>query len=1166
MRYIFGDYTLDDERRELWCREQAVSLRPKVFDLLVTLIRQRDRTVSKQELQCQLWPNLYVSPATLSGCIKLARQAVGDRGTTQNSIQTLHGRGYRFVASVEEQAQRPPVATPQQVPPSPSAPAETTAAVDLSCPVLHTADGEYKLVTVLCCGHADTPAVAARRELERMYRLMQVAFGLAREVIGYYAGTIIYHTHQGFTAVFGAPVAQEDHAHRAVLAACELYRRLCTSLALHEPTVGDAFSVGMGLHSGMVVVGSLGSAPQQLYTAVGEPTHLAMRLQQAAPPGTILMSAATYRLVHEEVQVTACQPVDRGGQATPMPVYVLQGLLPPHPGMLGHHARPWSPFVGRRLELASLDALLQRVEMGQGQVVSVVGEPGMGKTRLMHEFAQRLVPTRVTYLTGRCRATGQTTPYLPIRELLQNACGFTERVPHAVMTAQVHKQLQGLGIASTEAAPYLLHMLGVPDAVDLLVDLSPQTIRLRTFAALHTLFLRHSQRQPLVLVVENLHRSDPTSQEYVTDLVERLAGVRLLLLVTCRPGYRPPWLDKSYATQLTLARLGPEDSRRVVQAAMHPAPCAEPVLQAIVAKAAGNPLFLEELAWGVREQGTLPEEVPATVQAMLAARMDRLPAEAKMLLQIAAVIGMEVPLALLQAIAEEPEEALQQSLQYLRATEFLYETQVVPELTYTFKHALTHEVAYNSLLQERRRVLHAQSVEALEGLAGDRGAEQIERLAHHAVQGERWDKALAYCRQAGEKALARSAYREAITHLEQALGALQHLCESRAMGEQAIDLRLDLCFTLWRLGDWRGALDRLREAEALAEHLGDQHRLAHVLSEMADSLRILGDSERALMAGQRALSLAIALGDTALQVDANMQMGLICYHRGDYGQAIEALRKTVTARACHSHHKHDARHVDMVVWPWSWLLVSLSQVGAFAEGCAMRAEVLRLAEATAYPFCLAVATFGVGRLFLRQGNLLQAIAILERGLAVCQTHDLQDWLPELAASVGYAYALAGRLPEALPLLEQAAGQYATMRGGALDPTTVIWLGEAYLRAGRLDEAGSQAQNALAYSRAHQERGDAAYALQLLGEIAVQRQPPECNQAGEYYRQALALAEELGMRPLQAHCHRGLGMLYSATGQLEQARTELSSAIALYRAMEMTFWLSQAEVALTHVER
>ena len=293
-----------------------------------------------------------------------------------------------------------------------------------------------------------------------------------------------------------------------------------------------------------------------------------------------------------------------------------------------------------------------------------------------------------------------------------------------------------------------------------LAQLTPEVIKERTFATLRQVHLRSSQQQPLLLVVENLHWMDPTSEAYLASLVEQLAGVPLLLLTTYRPGYRPLWMDKSYATQLTLPPLTQEESATVVRAVLPPEHSAEPLVQRVLARAAGNPLFLEELAHAVREQGDLGADtpVPETIQAVLAARIDRLPPEAKHLLHTAAVIGTEVPVPLLAAIAELPEAALHRGLAHLQAAEFLYETCLVPERVYTFKHALTHEVAYGSLLLERRRLLHARIVEALEALAPERGGEvasgakgpdQVERLAHHALRGEVWDKAVTYCQQAG---------------------------------------------------------------------------------------------------------------------------------------------------------------------------------------------------------------------------------------------------------------------------------------------------------------------------------------------------------------------------------------------------------------------------------
>ena len=384
-----------------------------------------------------------------------------------------------------------------------------------------------------------------------------------------------------------------------------------------------------------------------------------------------------------------------------------------------------------------------------------------------------------------------------------------------------------------------------------LAQLTPEVIKERTFATLRQVHLRSSQQQPLLLMVENLHWIDPTSEAYLASLVEQLAGAPLLLLTTYRPGYRPLWMDKSYATQLTLPPLTQEESATVVRAVLPPEHSAEPLMQRVLARAAGNPLFLEELAHAVREQGDLGADtpVPETIQAVLAARIDRLPPEAKHLLHTAAVLGTEVPVPLLEAIAELPEAVLHRSLAHLQAAEFLYETRLVPERVYTFKHALTHEVAYGSLLLERRRLLHARIVEALEAFAPERGAEvasgakglpagrqspdQVERLAHHALRGEVWDKAVTYCQQAGARAHDRAAFREAVAAFEQALQALAHLPEHGDTRGLAIELRLALGIALSQLGEYRRHLALLGEAEALARALNDRARLGWVLARMA---------------------------------------------------------------------------------------------------------------------------------------------------------------------------------------------------------------------------------------------------------------------------------------------------------------------------------------------
>jgi predicted ATPase len=602
-----------------------------------------------------------------------------------------------------------------------------------------------------------------------------------------------------------------------------------------------------------------------------------------------------------------------------------------------------------------------------------------------------------------------------------------------------------------------------------------------------------------------------------------------------------------------------------------------PLKQLLIARTEGNPFFLEESVRTLIETGVLVGgpgayclaqalptiQVPATVQAVLAARIDRLPSEEKRLLQTAAVMGTEVPVPVLQAIAELPEADLHRGLTHLQAAEFLYETRLFPSLEYTFKHALTHEVAYSSLLQERRRTLHARIVTALEALAGDRLAEQVEYLAHHALRGEVWDKALVHCRQAGEKALARSAYREAVGYFEQALSVLSHLPETRDTREQAIDLRFALRSALLPSGDWDRSLAALREAESLAVALDDPRRLGRVSLFLAIHFRYRGAYDQAIATAQRALALATAHEDVVHAL-ANHILGIVYQFQGDSRRAIDCFRQTVASLAGARRHERFGQLIPPAIGSRAYLAWCYAELGAFAEGRAFGDEGLQIAEAGDHPHSRIRASWGMGLLSLRQGDLSRALLLLERAMSLCQDAN-PALFPEMAAPLGAAYTLAGRAADAVPLLTQAIEQTMAIDIVGYETFCRLSLGEAHLLAGRLEEAHALAERALTLARAHQERGHQAYALRLLGDIAVRREPPEIAQAEAHYRQALALAEELGMRPLVAHCHHGLGTLYAKTGEREQARAALATSIALYRAMDMTFWLPETEAALAQVE-
>jgi class 3 adenylate cyclase/tetratricopeptide (TPR) repeat protein len=1039
--------------------------------------------------------------------------------------------------------------------------------------------GERKQVTVLFADLKGSMELLADRDPEEARQLLDPVLERMMAAVHRYEGTVNQVMGDGIMALFGAPIAHEDHAVRACYAALAMQEAIRRYSDAVRRVHGVEVQIRVGLNSGVVVVRAIGNDLHMDYSAIGQTTHLAARMEQLAPPGSIRLTADTLRLAEGWVQVTPLGPVPVKGLPAPVEVSELVGAGPARTRLQAFAARGLTPFVGRQTELAALHEALGQAQAGHGQVVAVIGEPGVGKTRLFHELTHASRTQGWLLLESSSTSYGKATPYLPVIDLLKAYFRLEDRDDGRRMREKLTRRLLTLDPALGPSLPAFLALLEVPVEEPHWQALDPSQRRQRTLDALKRLVLRESQVQPLLLVFENLHWIDAETQAFLDSLVESLPAARLLLLVNYRPEYQHGWGQKTYYTQLRLDSLPPASAEALLHSLLGDDTGLEPLKQRLIERTQGNPFFLEEsVRTLVETQGlvgvpgayrlarALPSiQVPATVQAVLAARIDRLPPEEKQLLQTAAVIGTEVPLALLQVMAEVPEELLRLGLTHLQAAEFLYETRLFPEIEYTFKHALIQQVAYETLLQERRRVLHARIVAALEALAGDRVAEQVERLAHHAQRGEVWDQVLTYCRQAGDKAMVRSAHHEAVGYFEQALRALAHLPETRDRREQAIDLRLALRSALWPSGDWGRLLAYLREAEALAEALDDPQRLGRISRFLSVYFWNRGAYDQAIAAGQRALALATGGGEVVLQALANLGLGFSYHAQGDYHRAIDCLGQTIAALEGARRYERFGQVQLPAVLSRAYLATCHAELGIFAEGRAFGEEGWGIAEAVAHPGSLMRAAWGMGVLALRQGDLPRALPWLERAVRICHEVDLPAYLPSIATALGTAYTLGGRIADAVPLLTQAMAQSMATELVAYQAPCGLALGEAQMLASRLEEAQALAEQALTLARARQERGHQVYALCLIGEIAARCEPPQVKLAAAHYQQALALAEELRMRPLQAHCHRGLGTLYATIGQREQACTAFFTALTLYRDMDMTFWLPQTEAALAQVE-
>jgi class 3 adenylate cyclase/tetratricopeptide (TPR) repeat protein len=1041
-------------------------------------------------------------------------------------------------------------------------------------------EGERKQVTVLFADLKGSMELLADRDPEEARQLLDPVLTLMMDAVHRYEGTVNQVMGDGIMALFGAPLAHEDHAVRACYAAIRMQDAIGRYAAELRQRQGLDVQIRVGLNAGAVVVRSIGSDLHMDYTAVGQTTHLAARLEQLARPGTTLLTGETLRLVEGYVEVNPLGPVPVKGLPEPIAVYELRRAGPLRSRLHAAAARGLTRFVGRAGELDQLRQALGRAAGGQGQVVAIVGEPGVGKSRLVWEVTHSHRVHGWLVLQAGSVSYGQATSYLPVIDLLKSYFAIEDRDGPRAVREKLTGKLMTLDRALEGSLPALLALLDVPPEDPQWPTLDPPQRRRRTLDAVKRLLLRESQVQPLLVVVEDLHWIDAETQALLDGLVESLPAARLLLLVNYRPEYQHPWGSRTYYTQLRLDPLPPETAEELLGALLGPDAGLDALTRLLIARTEGNPFFLEESVRALAETGSLrgergayrlarplpTVEVPATVQAVLAARIDRLAPGDKALLQMASVVGKDVPLALLQAIAELAEDELHAAIGRLQAAEFLYEAGFFPDIEYTFKHALSHEVTYGSLLQERRRTLHAQIVATIEQLYPDRLAEHIERLAHHAVRGEAWEKAVTYLRQAGAKAAARSAYREAVGYFEQALAALTHLPETRETREQAIDVRFDVRNALFPLAEFGKIEGYLREAESLARTLDDRRRLGWVSAYMCSHhLLTSGHATDVRIFARRVEAIGETLGDVPLQVVAQYYLVFSCHVSGDYRGTEHVCRRLMQVLQGERTRERFGVATFPAVSSRAYLARALAERGVFDEGDAVGHEAIRIAEEFDHPHSLIFACLGLAYLNGVKGELSQAARLLERAVAQCREWNITLFTPIATASLGHVYAWSGRIGEGVSWLQQALAAYESVGMAYFHSISVVQLGEAYLLADQVEDARACADRAVRLAREHGERGHEAWALRLLGEMASHHDHLDVATAETHYSAAMALACELDMRPLATHCHCGLGKLYAKIGHRAEARAELSAAIDLYRAMDMTFWLARAETELAKIE-
>jgi class 3 adenylate cyclase/tetratricopeptide (TPR) repeat protein len=1029
-------------------------------------------------------------------------------------------------------------------------------------------EGERKQVTVLFADVSGFTSLSERLDPEDVHTFMNRAFELMLAEVHRYEGTVNQFLGDGIMALFGAPIAHEDHAQRAAHAAVGIRRRLEELRDELQRRRGIIFDVRQGLNTGLVVVGSIGTDLRMDYTAVGDTTNVAARLQQAADPGRVVISATTHRLIDGYFYTRPLAALSLKGKAEPVMAWELISTRAGRTRLEVEAERGLTAFVGRARELALLRDAFERARTGQGQIVFVAGEPGIGKSRLLLEFRRQL-GADATWLEGHCMSFGRSIAFHPLIDLLKRSFHIEEGDREATIVRKIERAVLALGEDLRPILPLIRYLLSVDPGAATVATMDPQQRRGEIFDAVRRLTVRAAEIHPQVCVFEDLHWMDRATEEYLLSVADSVAASRVLLILTYRPGYVHPFGERTYHTRLALNALSNEDSVQMAHSVLAAESLPADLRALIVRKAEGNPFFIEEVVKSLQEVGAIRKAgdryvlarpldevvVPDTIQDVIMARIDRLEDASKKTLQLASVIGREFTRRLLDRIAdirERPEEFLRE----LKAIELIYEKRVFPELAYMFKHALTHDVAYNSLLVQRRKELHRLIGLTIEELYADRLAEHHEMLAYHFLRGEQWEKALHYLQEAGAKSAARSAHSEAVSHLEQALGVLEHLPESRERVERAIDLRLTLRNSLLPPGDYGRIFEVLTEAEVLAQRLGDRRRLGRVLAYLAHHAWATVDYRQAIEYGRSALAIATELGELPLEVVANQVVAQTYHDLSDYGPAIELMRRNVKLLSGTLASERFGLPVSPSVSSRNVLAWCLAWQGRFEEALSFASESLRIAQAAEHPASLASANLGLGFTCLLRGDLATAAPTLERSVGLYRS--LHHKVPAALAFLACAYALTQRVKESFPLFEQSLDMAAAMKFLPCNSVWIVWWGEACLSGSRLEEAQDHAARALELARVQKEPAYEAYALHLLGMIGARRDRPDVESVERRYREGMAMAERLGLRPLVARCHLGLAGLYLRSGDRAQATQHLSIGTEMLQAMEMPVWLEQAE--------
>jgi class 3 adenylate cyclase/tetratricopeptide (TPR) repeat protein len=1021
-------------------------------------------------------------------------------------------------------------------------------------------EGERKLVTVLFVDIVESSALAQQLDPERLHQLLSQVLQLTAEAVHRYEGTVNQYLGDGLMALFGAPVALEDHAFRAVQAALTIQETIRGYSAQFQREHGADIRLRIGLNTGPVVVGRIGDDLRMDYTAVGNTTHLAARMQSMAEPGTILVTEDVHRFVARLIRSEPLGPVEVKGQRAPILAYKVTGRRNWRSRLDISAEGGLTRLVGRAREFGVLQDRLAQVESGHGRIVGIVGEAGLGKSRLLYEFHASLADGRVAWLEGNCIAHGQPLPYGPVLEILRSAFHIEE----GDNPLQIQEKLRA-GVRQTDeriesTLPFLELLFGLAPADDAIRDLDPKVRRRQTLEALRGVVVAAGLRRPQVLVCENLHWIDRSSQDAFEFLVASLASIPVLVLTTHRPGYTVPWADSPTYTQIALDRLAEVEMQEMLTASLG-GDVSPALARFIEDKTGGNPLFVEEVIHALDERQLLvregasirlagPTEIefPATMQDIIQARVDRLDEPVKSTLQTAAVIGREFDLRLLTRLAASAAD-LPAHLDLLKRLDLVHEARFLPRLEYCFKHAVIQDVVYRSLLGPRRRSLHGAVAGALEATQGEPLEEQPALLAHHYSLGDDPARAIPFALLAGDRAARLLANAEAVAFYDQAL-TLARACPASPDAQR---VQIDAALKRANVSTAREAFAQdqanLEHAQTLAVTLADEPRMAQVLYWLGRLAYVRGAYQVATQYAEQSLAIADRLGDEGLAALPVNLVGRAYCVMSDYARGGELLARSVEQMKSLGNRTEEATAAGFAG-------VAFAALGEFDRALAYGDHGIRLAQTLHNPFVEAAAYSYRAVVHCYRGAATEAVAdcAQARQLAERTGDRLRIYL--LQFGEGHAYAMLGEPLRARKILEDNIAMAKQMGTTALLAWGQGLLAMSLLALGEGDALVALCQETVQLAEDTHDRLANALARRVLAEALDATGAP--NEAETAVREAIRIQQDVGSRPEVARSYVTYARLLHRWGRTDEAQRNLTDAVEMFRDMGMVRELAQAE--------